>query len=114
MEMSETETMTFVAVPAIVQRVAKACYDDPDARREADKTDLPEFEDSDENVQQFWRFIARAALEASAHRELYEGLKEAVGLLGNHAVHEDDIPPLEAALAKARGDTPKEEEAGNG
>jgi hypothetical protein len=39
----------------------------------------------------------------AAAPELYEALEEAERLLSNHAVHEDDLPPIRAVLAKARG-----------
>lgn len=39
----------------------------------------------------------------AAAPDLYEALEWAERLLSNHSVHEDDLPPIQAALAKARG-----------
>ena len=46
--------------------------------------------------------FADAKLIAAAP-ELYEQLVEAERLLSNHAVHDLDLPPIHAALSKARG-----------
>ena len=47
-----------------VERVAKACANDSAARSIADKGGTVEFDDMEPETQDFWRYIARAAITA--------------------------------------------------
>ena len=62
------ETMEAAHIPApapdVVERVAKAMIDDPDARKIALEGDAPDFDDSSPEVQDYWLALARAAMSA--------------------------------------------------
>lgn len=109
--MNAPAELVYVAFPSIIGIVAEACYNDPDARAEAEKDELPDFCDAEESVHRFWRFIASAALNASGHTELIDALQQFVNGVETRMIDSPADETLanithraKAALAKARGE----------
>lgn len=110
--MSGAQEVAFVARPAIISIVAEACYNDPDARLLADKESLVDYADADPSTQEFWRFIAAAALTACAHLEVVDVLQQFVNGVETRMIDSPADETLanitrraKAALTLARGET---------